>query len=140
MGTTYNSTTIQAPVDSVWKLLRDFHGIASWASGIETAEPKGSAKPDQVGAKRLLNDAIAETLVGLNDLDHSFKYTIDAGPGPLEQMSHYVGEATVKPITATGESFVEWTSSWHGNDGAVTEFCNPIYQSLLADLKKAVEA
>ena len=139
MGTTYNSTIINAPVDKVWRILRDFHGIAGWAGAIEKAEPKGDAKADQVGAKRLLNDAIAETLVDLNDDDHSMKYTIDSGPGPLEEMSEYVGAANAKPITATGDTFVEWSSSWQGNDGPVTEFCNPIYQSLLADLKQAAE-
>lgn len=45
----------------------------------------------------------------------------------------------VRPITSDGTSFVEWSSTWDINDGPVREFCDPIYQSFLADLKKAAE-
>jgi hypothetical protein len=35
-----------------------------------------------------------------------------------------------------GTTFVEWSSSWSESEGGVAEFCNPIYQGLLAALQK----
>lgn len=139
MGQCVNSTIINAPVDKVWALLRDFHGIAGWSPTIESCEVVGSAGANEIGARRKLNGAIDETLVGLDDLQHSMTYTIDKGPGPLEEARDYVGLVTAKPVTSTGETYVEWSSRWLGNDGPVAEFCDPIYRSLLADLKKASE-
>lgn len=139
MGQTYNSTIINAPIKKVWALLRDFHGIGNWASALESVEAVGDAKTDQVGAKRLLNGAIAETLVAIDELAHSVRYTIDEAPGPLAETKSYVGTMTAREITSTGGTFVEIASGWVGNDGAVVEFCNPIYRSFLDGLKATAE-
>lgn len=50
-------------------------------------------------------------------------------------VKNYIGKVTVSSVTATGESFVTWASTYESeNDDAVSEFCNPIYQALLGDL------
>ena len=38
-------------------------------------------------------------------------------------------------MTADDTTFVLWTSDWEHSGGGVAEFCNPIYQALLGDLK-----
>ncbi len=142
MGNCYNSIVVNAAPERVWNTIRDFHDM-SWANGpIESCEVVGDRKGDRVGARRLLNGVIKEQLLGINDHDFTFKYTITEGPSPISsgEVDGYTGEVRLLPITTDGGTFVEWTSNWSGGSGAVNEFCDPIYQALLGALKGSVEA
>ena len=44
----------------------------------------------------------------------------------------------VSPATEDNATFVEWSSSWTGNDAAAEEFSHPIYVALLDALKKSL--
>jgi hypothetical protein len=135
----YNSTIVNAPADEVWKAIRDFH-VVPWAEGVFTScTAVGDVAGDQVGARRVLNEAFHETLRTLDDDAREFTYTIDDGPGPVskEVVQAYVARVRVLPVTENGTSFVEWESTYRSADpGAVGEFCNPIYVALLGALKK----
>ena len=99
----------------------------------------GDKKDGEIGAQRKLNNVFAETLIELNEAERSFRYTIDDGPGPVaaDLVESYVGSVKVFPVTATGQTFVLWISDYKTkDDGAVGEFCNPIYQALLKDLAR----
>ena len=141
MGRTFKSIVIDAPVDKVWNTVRDFHQFA-WASDVfKKCEPVGDLKGTQVGCKRTLDDAVHETLLTLDDHQRTFRYLINDGPGPLEKSNirDYVGEFCCYPITSNNTTFATWGSTWIGNDGPVTEFCNPVYDALLGALKKHCE-
>jgi carbon monoxide dehydrogenase subunit G len=140
MGSTYQSTIVNAPVDKVWERIRNFHDL-SWATNVvEKLEIVGDNKADQVGTKRVLNGVFHETLQAVNELDHSFQYTIDDAPGtPVAEARNYVGKVSLLPITEGGGTFVEWKSSWDDNVAACSEFCHGIYVALLGDLKKSFE-
>jgi len=134
----YNSAVVPAKADRVWQTLRDFHNM-SWAPEvIESCEPGNSLPGTQIGAKRVLNGAFHETLLALDDQDRVVRYSIDDGPDAVskDNVSGYVGQVQVFPITDTGETFVLWSSSWESSGGGVAEFCDPIYQALLGQLKK----
>lgn len=136
MGRTYQSTVVDASADEVWETLRDFHDL-SWASDvIESCEPLGDARPDEPGARRLLNGAFEETLLELSDLDRRLRYAIDDGPSPVsrDDVSNYVGTVRVRPVTDAHAAFVEWSSRWDGNDREAAEFCHNIYVGLLEAL------
>lgn len=143
MGRCYNSTTIKAQDDYVWSLVRDFYEM-SWAKGVITrVDTVGEIAPDQPGAKRVLNEVFHETLVELNDDEKYFVYSIDDGPGPVSKkvVSNYLGRVRVTPVTSTGETFVEWSSSFVSeDDAAVRDFCDPIYYALLQTLKETCES
>jgi hypothetical protein len=138
MGHCYNSTIVNAPADKVWATLRKFHDF-SWAKGVvEKCEPQGAMPPDKPGAQRVLNGAIHETLVSLDDQARVMTYSIDDGPVPLarDAMSRYVGRVRVAPVTENGSAFVEWESAYETKDDqAVAAFCDPIYRALLAALR-----
>jgi hypothetical protein len=134
----HNTRVIPAPVDAVWTALRNFHDM-SWARGvIDKLEVVGPHKADQIGAKRILNGAFHETLLGLDEEERVVRYRIDDGPDPLakDRMLNYIGQVRVFPVTDKEHAFVEWTSTWKGSDGAVKEFCDPIYVALLDALYK----
>lgn len=135
----YNSIVIDAPADKVWEKIRNFHDL-SWASdAIETCDSIGGTPATQIGAKRVLNGVFHETLHALDDLARTVRYSIDDGPDAVskDNVQGYIGEVRVFSVTENNTSFVVWTSSWESSGGGVAEFCNPIYQALLAALKKS---
>ena len=138
MGKCYNTITVKAPIDRVWSTIRDFHDL-SWAKGVvDSVERVGDKSGDQIGARRILNNAFHETLQAVNELAHSFAYTIDDGPGPVSKdaVRNYVGSVKLLPVTTDDSTFVEWASRYDSaDDVAVGELCNPIYRALLEALR-----
>lgn len=138
VGKCYNSTVINASVGKIWERARNFHDM-KWAKNVvQKLDVVGEARPDQVGAKRVLNGAIHETLVGIDESRHWFKYRITDGPGPLAKnnITLYYGEFQLLPVTDSDSTYVMWTSEYNSSDdNAVAEFCDPVYRGLLADLK-----
>ena len=142
MGKCYNTIVINAGQETVWQTIRNFHDL-SWASGpIETCEAVGDAAGDQVGAQRLLNGVFEETLIGLNDREHTIMYQITNGPSPISsnEISDYYGEVRLLPVTDSSATFVQWQSTWTGNSASAGEFCDPIYKALLGALKTSMES
>lgn len=137
MGTCVNSTVVNAPVEEVWRTLRNFHDM-SWTNAVESLEPVGDAKSDQIGAKRILNGAIHETLLALNEIDHTFRYQITDGPSPIskDDLAFYYGTVTVQPVTDQNASYVSWITHFESkNDSVTQEFCDPFYKAFLSHLK-----
>lgn len=135
-----NATVLNASADTVWTALRNFHDGSWSANVIEKLTPVGDHGGTEVGASRVLNDAFHETLRELDDANRYFSYSIDDGPGPLAkgQVTGYLGEVTVVPVSApanSGQCVVVWTSKWESEAGGVHEFCDPIYVALLNDIK-----
>lgn len=138
MGRTYQSITVNAPIEKVWSKVKNFHDL-SWAPNIITKlEVLGDIPGNSVGAKRILNDAFHESLVELNDENTFFKYSIDEGPSPVssKEVSNYLGHVKLSPISMENSTFIEWSSKWENNDEPTYEFCQGIYQAMLNDLKK----
>jgi carbon monoxide dehydrogenase subunit G len=139
MGTTHQDVEINAPVNTVWQTIRDFHDM-SWAPNVIThVEKVGDKAGTEIGAMRVLNGAFRETLQTLDDNAMTFTYSIDDGPSPVSknEVSNYIGRVLV---AASGDGTrVEWTSSWEQNDEPVHDFCHGIYVALLNDMKASLE-
>ena len=107
---------------------------------VTSLEAVGGDSGDTVGAKRVLNSAFHETLLSLDDDQHTFEYSIDDGPDAVskENVQGYLAKVRVLPVTDDGATFVEWSSSWAGGGEGTAEFCNPIYRALLDALKNHV--
>ena len=137
----YNSIVVNAPADKVWAALRDFHDLSAFPNVIEKVDAVGDTPGTQIGARRVLNDAFHETLQAVDEDEKIIRYSIDDGPDVLakDEVSGYIGQVQVFPVTADDSTYVLWTSTWeHSSNGGVAEFCNPIYQALLGDLKASL--
>lgn len=140
MGSTFQEIEIGAPIDAVWKAIRDFHDM-SWAPNVITSVDVVGNKPgDKRGAGRVLNGAFHETLRTLDDMGKTFTYSIDDGPSPVskDEVSNYIGRVLVEHM-ATGTR-VEWSSTWKENDEAAQKFCHAIYVAMLNDMKQSLES
>jgi hypothetical protein len=119
-------------------VLKKIHNL-SWSKNVVSkVDIIGDKSSDEIGAKRILNDAFHETLVSLDDASKNFTYSIDDGPAAVskDNVEGYIGDVTVFSVSENDSSFVVWTSKWESSkEGGVAEFCNPIYHALLQDLK-----
>ena len=142
MGKTYQSIIINVPVDKVWSAIRNFHDM-SWAPNVITQlDIVGTKKGDEIGAGRILNGVFHETLREMEDGNYSLSYSIDDGPPPVSKsdINNYRGRLSLRPVTETNSTFVEWSSAWERNDKEAHDFCHTIYVALLGDMKKNLEA
>jgi NADPH:quinone reductase-like Zn-dependent oxidoreductase/uncharacterized protein YndB with AHSA1/START domain len=108
------STIIDAPVDTVWRLLRDFNGHESWHPAIATSAIEGGEPVDMVGAVRRfrLKDGgeLREQLLSLSDRERRLTYCLLEAPLPL---MGYVAAISLKPVTDGDRTFWEWSSEFH---------------------------
>jgi polyketide cyclase/dehydrase/lipid transport protein len=139
MGKTYQTAVISAPVGQVWNKIKNFHDLSWGAAVVEKCEAVGDKPGDQIGARRILNDAFHETLVAFSELDRSFKYSIDDGPAPVSKndVKDYIGAVRLIPITDNDTCLIEWSSNWESSTDDACEFCRNIYVALINELKKA---
>ena len=134
----YNSVVIDAPADKVWEVLKNFHDL-SWSKNVVTkVDIIGDKTANEIGAKRILNDAFHETLRSLDNSKRKFTYSIDDGPTAVskDNVEGYLGKVRVFSVSDNDTSFVLWTSKWKTTkEDGVADFCNPIYHAILQDLK-----
>lgn len=134
----FNSIIVNAPAEKVWDALKNFHDL-SWSKNVVTkVEIIGDKSSNEIGAKRILNEAFHETLLSIDNNAKKFTYSIDDGPAAVskDNVEGYVGEVMVYSVSENNTSFVLWTSKWESaKEDGVAELCNPIYHALLQDLK-----
>lgn len=136
----YASGVVPASADQVWQVVRDFNGLSNWHPAIASSEIEGGGSGQEVGAVRRLGLAdggsVAERLLVLDDDDRTYTYAFtDAGPFPVRS---YRSTIRVAPITATGQTFVEWWA-WFDSDADVEEqmtstYANGVYAAGIAAL------
>ena len=107
------STIIDAPVDRVWAVLRDFNGHDRWHPAVKTSTIERHLPSDLVGCVRRfqLNDGaeLREQLLGLSDYDMFCTYSILESPMGVE---NYVATLRLTPVTDGQRTFLEWTAEF----------------------------
>lgn len=128
------SLEFDSSVETVWKELADYGGIAAWAPGVVSCKLEGSG----VGAVRhveMPGDAIMEErLESLDDATTTLTYAIIGGPLPV---NNYL--ATVKVSPSGSGSRVDWGATFDAPDGipaeAIASGVEGAYRGMLAALK-----
>ncbi len=117
------SSVIDAPIERVWAVLRDFNSHTAWhaivaESAIENGEPS-----DQVGCVRnfTLKDGnhIREQLLALSDEDHVSTYCILDATLPMQR---YVATVRLQQVTDGNRTFWHWESTFDVPRGREREF------------------
>ncbi|HEY3148262.1 MAG TPA: SRPBCC family protein, partial [Dongiaceae bacterium] len=112
------STIIDAPVDQVWRFLRDFNAHESWHPAVAQSRIEDSRPVDAVGAVRRfrLRDGgqLREQLLTLSDRDRRLTYCILDAPIPLID---YVASFELKPVTDGARTFWDWRSEFRAPPG-----------------------
>ncbi|MEE9338150.1 MAG: hypothetical protein V3U87_08725 [Methylococcaceae bacterium] len=95
MGKCYNSTVVDASIETVWETIKDFHKVSWGDKVIKKIDKVGELSGLETGAKRILNDVFYETLQSFDSKNYSFSYSIDDGPGSVSKdfVSNYLESA-----------------------------------------------
>lgn len=105
------SAVVDAPIDAVWHLLRDFNSHAEWHPAIAASRIEAGEGGDMVGAVRAfrLTDGslIREQLIALSDRQRELTYCLLEAPLPLVD---YVATVRLRPVTDGDRTFVQWES------------------------------
>lgn len=121
------STIINAPVDALWAVLRDFNGHDQYhpivaASAIERGHPS-----DRIGCVRrfTLQDGseLREQLLSLSDLEMTCSYCLLDTPIPL---FNYVAHMRLLPVTDGNRSFWHWESRFTTPPGREAELAETV--------------
>jgi uncharacterized protein YndB with AHSA1/START domain len=114
----YVSSVIDAPVDKVWALVRDFNSLPQWHPRMVESEIEGGLSCDQVGCVRRFKLAsgpiLREKLVGLSDRDHKVVYTMEETPQPI---TNHVATVKLTPVTDGNRTFAEWSAEFDAPAG-----------------------
>jgi NADPH2:quinone reductase len=117
------SAVIDAPIERVWEVLRDFNSHSAWHPAVGVSEIEHGEASDQVGCVRsfTLKDGnqIREQLIGLSDRDHVSTYCILDATLP---MRNYVATVQLKRVTDGDRTFWHWESTFDVPRGREREF------------------
>jgi NADPH:quinone reductase len=128
------STLIDAPVDAVWRVLRDFNGHDRWHPLIASSAIEDGQPLDMVGAVRRFRLAgggeLREQLLSLSDERRALTYCLLEAPLPL---MGYVATIRLKPVTDGNRTFWEWCSEFrppeHRRDELVSLVRDGVYRA-----------
>lgn len=105
------STVVEAPIDRVWELIRDFNGHDRWHPALADSQIERGLAADKVGCVRRfhLQDGaeLREQLLTLSDIDYAFSYCLLDTPVPL---LNYVAHVRLFPVTDGDQTFWQWES------------------------------
>jgi NADPH:quinone reductase len=125
------STVIDAPLERVWAVIRDFNSHDQWHAVVDTSRIEAGEKSDQVGCVRsfTLKDGhrIREQLLTLDDMQHKSTYCILDATVPLQR---YVATVTLKRVTDGDRTFWHWESSFATPPGRERELREMVAQGV----------
>lgn len=143
---TIGSTVINAPLDEVWALLRDFGGLTRWFSGVASCEIKDGKSSDQIGSVRIVAQSpggpgIGERLTEMSDDDHAFAYRIEVPVdlGAVKVAWGSRGRVRLAAVTDRSQTFIEWSHDSdviEGDPGVLIGFYQQVYAAFFEALRK----
>lgn len=128
------STILEAPIEAVWDLLRDFNGHDRWHPAIASSQIERGGDADRVGCVRKFKLAdgseLREQLLALSDSDASYSYCLLDTPVPL---FNYVSHVRLIPVTDADHTYWQWEGSFstfpEQKDDLVRMVGDDIYQA-----------
>jgi NADPH2:quinone reductase len=138
------STIIDAPVEAVWGVVRDFNDHDKWHPVVADSVIEDGKAADQIGAVRRFHlqdgSELREQLLKLCDRTHSFTYCILSSPIPL---IGYVATLTLKPVTDGRRTFWDWRSTFRTPPGREEELASMVganvYEAGFAAVRAVLE-
>jgi len=121
------STVIEAPVETVWGVLRDFNGHDRWHPAVAESHIERGHTSDRVGCVRRfrLQDGseLRERLLTLSDADMAFSYCLLETPIPL---LNYVAHVRLAPVTDVDHTYWHWESRFDTPAGREAELARMV--------------
>jgi len=117
------SAVIDAPIEAVWEVLRDFNSHVYWHPAIELSEIEGDEPSDRIGCVRSFRlrdgNQLREQLLALSDEEYVSTYCILDATLPMRR---YVATLRLKRVTDGNRTFWHWQSTFDVPQGREREF------------------
>ena len=130
-NTVYVSHVIDASIEKVWGIMRDFNDMPSYHPGIKKSVVEGNQPSDQVGCVRRLTLAegfVRERLLCLDDRNFVFTYEIIEGTLPVRG---YVAGVRLHRVTHGNRTFAEWWADFEvvgaDRDAMISQIANNVF-------------
>lgn len=130
-NTVYVSDVIDAPIEKVWSVMRDFNDMPSYHPAIRQSIIEGEGPSDRVGCVRrltLVEGFVRERLLSMDDSNYSFAYEIVEGTLPVRG---YVAGVRLHRVTHGNRTFAEWWADFEvvgaDRDGTVRQIGNNVF-------------
>lgn len=135
------STVIDAPIERVWAVLRDFNSHDRWHDVVADSRIEGGEASSQVGCVRSFTlrsgDHIREQLIALCDREHQSTYCIVEASVPLQR---YVATVTLKRVTDGERTYWHWESTFATPPGREAELrdmvARDVYEAGFENLRR----
>jgi Polyketide cyclase / dehydrase and lipid transport len=144
MAKIYISCVIEAPVETVWKYIRDFNGLPKWFPGVTDSHIEADQRSGQVGCIRNFGmqggPRMREQLLALSDHTHCCTYKMLEGPLPVR---NYVGTVHLLPVTDGDRTFAEYMVEFdcpREQENELTTSLSRIYQGAFEHLMRHLPA
>ena len=125
------STILEAPVDRVWELVRDFNGHDRWHPAVADSQIERGQPVDKVGCVRRFHlqdgSELREQLLTLSDIDFAFSYCLLDTPVPL---FNYVAHVRLFPVTDGAQTFWQWGSRFDTPAGRERELHDMVAEQI----------
>lgn len=135
------STVLEAPVDAVWAVLRDFNGHDQWHPAVADSQIERGQPSDRVGCVRRFHledgSELREQLLTLSDADMAFTYCLLDTPVPL---LNYVAHVRLTPVTDGDQTFWEWESRFDTPAGEEARLKTMVQENIYEAGFRAVRA
>lgn len=135
------STIIDAPVETVWAVLRDFNGMPGWNPGVRDSMIEDGRDADSVGCIRAFHLAdgtfVRERLLELDDSRYRLRYNFET---PAFPVANYLATLELIPVTNGNVTFVRWHASFDEAPEDAGHFSALISKAVFAGGLKAVAA
>lgn len=100
---------INAPVDTVWGIIRGFNSLAEWHPYVASSELIEGDGDSSVGAIRRFEQVdgsmVTEKLLALDDLNYSMTYLLLDAPIPVKD---YVASIKLQPVAKMQKTMIVW--------------------------------
>ena len=130
-NTVYISYVIDAPIEKVWGIMRDYNGMPSYHPGIKNSVIENDLPSDQIGCVRRLTLAegyVREVLLCLDDRNYVFTYEIIEGTLPVRG---YVAGIRLHRVTDGNRTFAEWWADFEvvgaDRDAMIAQIGNNVF-------------
>jgi NADPH:quinone reductase len=112
-----SSTVIEAPVEAVWALLKNFGNVSRWHPDVPESRIENGGtgqKPGDIRSIKLRNGTpIREKLLAISDELKSYTYSVIEAPLPIRNHSSTVSLSA----TPNNRTAITWTAEFIVDDG-----------------------
>jgi hypothetical protein len=137
----YISSVIDASIEKVWSVVRDFNALPAWHPAIADSKIEGNLHSDRVGCIRHFHTKdgglIREQLLTLSDIEHCCTYSILESPMGV---SNYIATLKLIRVTDGNRTFAEWRAEFEcaaGREKELSDFIGgAVFQGGFDNLKK----